>query len=72
MGRSALELFPFAVVLAEEGGACQPWWGHGQRMVATRHKLEQVVCVAVPDLETIFSIFHADSDLGTCSKVALL
>ena len=72
MGRSALELFPFAVVLAEEGDTCRPWWGYGQRMVAMRHKLEHVVCVMVPDLETIFGIFHADSDLGACRKVVLL
>ena len=53
MGRSALGLSPSAVVLAEEGDVHQPWWGCGQCMIATRHNLEHVVCVAVPDLEAI-------------------
>ena len=37
-----------------------------------RRQFEYVACVAVPDLESVFGIFGADSDLGTSSKVALL
>ena len=37
-----------------------------------RQSVEHVACVAVPDLESIFGIFRAHSDLDASSKVALL
>jgi len=36
------------------------------------HFIEYVACVAVPDLESVFGIFGADSDLGAYRKVAVL
>ena len=34
--------------------------------------IEYVACVAVPDLESVFGIFGADSDLGAYRKVVVL
>ena len=36
------------------------------------HFIEYVARVAVPDLESVFGIFGADSDLGAYRKVAVL
>ena len=48
------------------------WWGALGGMVATKsiHLVRGVRCCA--DLEFIFGIFGADSDLGAYRKVAVL
>ena len=52
--------------------ARRPWGARSGAWLPRRHFVEHVVRAMEPDLESVFGIFCAHSDLGAISKVALL
>ena len=58
--------------VAQSLNARRPWGGHSGAWLPRCHFVEHVARAMEPDLESVFGIFRAHSDLGASSKVALL
>ena len=52
--------------------ARRPWRTRSGAWLPRCHSVEHVARAMEPDLESVFGIFRAHSDLGAISKVALL
>jgi len=58
--------------VAQSLDARQPWRARSGAWLPRCHFVEHVARAMEPDLESVFGIFRAHSDLGASSKVALL
>ena len=58
--------------VAQRLNARRPWGVRSGAWLPRRHFVEHVARAMEPDLESVFGIFRAHSDLGAISKVALL